>query len=207
MLSLSLVSWLFSWPRGQCSTAAVFSLASDTEWGIFVQDGIIWTFVSVGSFPTSQFDKRSGWSWGLLSPPSFPVRLVLTSISSFARLQRLKLLRVWSTIYEKEFYYLGNLCMLILSLLPNSVYLRVRHVRQEIGEWRAWSKPWKGVVNFVRVGSVGYLQKGSKRVFWGCRSVLHLFHKWILVEILTKVPVVNTTNARWSDQGFHVQLD
>ena len=108
---------------------------------------------------------------------------------------------------KESFTIWAILCMLILSLLPNSVYLRVRHVRQEIGEWRAWSKPWKGGVNFVRVGSVGYLQKGSKRVFWGCRSVLHLFHKWILVEILTKVPVVNTTNARWSDQGFHVQLD
>ena len=81
---------------------------------------------------------------------------------------------------------------------------------RQAGNWGMASgvkTPWKGGVNFVRVGSVDYLQKGSKRVFWGCRSVLHLFHKWILDEILTKVPVVNTTNAGWSDQEFHVQLD
>ena len=51
---------------------------------------------------------------------------------------------------------------------------------RQAGNWGMASgvkTPWKGGVNFVRVGSVDYLQKGSKRVFWGCRSVLHLFHK------------------------------
>ena len=158
----------------------------------------------VGSFPNLRglvdpeaslvlLHSPSDWSWRLSAP--LHVCKDSSCWESGAR----------ST--KESFTIWAILCMLILSLLPNSVYLRVRHVRQEIGEWRAWSKPWKGGVNFVRVGSVGYLQKGSKRVFWGCRSVLHLFHKWILVEILTKVPVVNTTNARWSDQGFHVQLD
>ena len=59
-------------------------------------------------------------------------------------------------------------------------YLRVRHVRQESGEWRAGSKPWKGRVNFdTRSWEKLYLQKGSKGVFWGSARMLHLIEMWV----------------------------
>ena len=138
-----------------------------------------------------------------------PVRLVvLTSISfpcTSARTQGV--VESWKhDLGEKTEFYYGLFYVLlwyILDLITFTKlnYLRVRHVRWDSGEWRAWSKPWKGRVNFAPgLGGKHTSRKGSIRVFWGFRSSASPNCKVnsLVWSFRWKLPAANATKAGWS---------
>ena len=127
----------------------------------------------VGSFP-----KPHNWQEVLNDPEASlfllhsPSDLVLTSIALLHVCKNSDVEESWARS-TKENFTMGTVRLecRFYHFYQTQYYLRVRHVRQEIGEWWAGSNTLEGRVNFVRVGSVFTSRKDLQNgFFWRFRS-------------------------------------